>query len=368
MSGMIAHEWIARHGGSENVADQFAAMFPDADIFTLWKESNRLDGHRVSESRLARSALRKSKALALPFMAQAWRSVNVSSYDWVLASSHVFAHHVGGRAASTPRFVYVHTPLRMIWAPDQDSRGANIFVRSVSPLFRFLDRRATDHDTRYAANSNFIKDRISRAWGKTSSVIYPPVEVLSTSDIEQQLTADERVLLDELPRGYVLGASRFVPYKRLDLVMRAADESGMPAVIAGSGPHEKHLRGLAQKVNVPVVFVSAPSNALLSEIYRRAAVFVFPAIEDFGIMPVEAMALGTPVVVAPTGGARESVEIAGGGIVCESLSPQAIAAAIREAVLLNMASVPEIVEERFGTARFRQEILAWMDHAIDGRD
>lgn len=359
MAGLIAHEWIAPHGGSENVAESMARVFPDADVLTLWNDApGRFAGHRVRESWLARSPLRRSKAAALPFMSQAWTSADVDGYDFVLASSHVFAHHVGGRGGP-PKFAYVHTPARTIWAPEQDSRGANALVRALAPHFQRLDRRHVRDDVAYAANSRYIQRRIQDVWGQDAAVVYPPVDVAVIRS-GLPLTPDEAELLEALPEDFVLGASRFVPYKRLDLVISAGEAVGRPVVLAGSGPLEHELQVLADAASVPVRLLARPSNALLHELYRRAAAFVFPAVEDFGIMPVEAMAAGTPAVVFREGGASESVELVEGGVVTESLESRAVGDAVREAIQLDMSQVQVKVESSFGEEAFHAGLLRWM--------
>lgn len=360
MVGLIAHEWIAPHGGSENVAEAMARAFPDADVLALWNDApGRFAGHDVKETWLARSPLRRSKAAALPFMSTAWRGAKTDDYDFVLASSHVFAHHVGGRR-TTRKFAYIHTPARTIWAPEQDTRGANPLVRSLAPAFRRLDRRQVSPEITYAANSRYIQQRIADVWEQDSTVIYPPVDVRTIRAGGSGFDAADQQVLDGLPSEFVLGASRFVPYKRLDLVLRAGAAAGRPVVLAGSGPMRAELEDTARGLRVPVHFVHRPSDAVLHELYRRASVFVFPAVEDFGIMPVEAMAAGTPVVVYREGGASESVEMVGGGVVVDRLDEEHMARAIRDAVGFDMSTVPERVEEGFGEREFRSRLLDWM--------
>ncbi|WIB60762.1 glycosyltransferase [Curtobacterium sp. MCLR17_007] len=360
MPGLIAHEWIAPHGGSENVAEAMGRAFPDADVVALWNDApNRFAGHDVSETWLARSPLRRSKAAALPFMSPTWSRIDTSQYDFVLASSHVFAHHVGGNRGAR-KFAYVHTPARTIWAPEQDSRGANAFVRALAPAFRALDRRFVRPDVTYAANSRYIRDRIRSVWGVDAAVVYPPVDVAAARAARTPLDDRESAVLAALPDRFVLGASRFVPYKRLDLVIEAGAAAGIPVVIAGAGPLAEDLARRAAEARVPVSIVEAPSDALLRTLYRRASAFVFPAVEDFGIMPVEAMAAGTPAVVYREGGASESVELVEGGAVVDSLTPAELASGIVRALEVDMRAVPDAVEASFGEHTFAAQLTGWM--------
>lgn len=366
LAGLIVHEWIEVHGGSERVVDAMAEAFADADIFCLWNNDPGRWGRRtVRESRLAHSRLRGKKALSLPVMPLVWSRVDIAPYDWVLVSSHAFAHHVGqSDIVAPPRFVYVHTPARYLWAGDLDPRGQGPGARVGGPLLRALDRRRARkaRGTNYAANSEFIRERIRQSWGVEASVVYPPVDVRrlqSVADWSTRLTDEEQSLLAVLPENFLMGASRFVEYKRLDVVIRAGKVTHRPVVLAGSGPDEARLRELASSEGVDVTFVERPSDSLLYAMIQRAAVFVFPPIEDFGILPVEAMALGTPVVVNGQGGARESVEMVAGGAVLPDLSDESLASAVGVAASIDMQG-PAARAMCFSTESFTDRLRAWM--------
>ena len=365
MVGVLVHEWISQSGGSENVLQAMSEVYPDADIVCLWNDSTgRFPQERLRESWLAHSPLRRSKVAALPFMPVTWRRRKNLGYDWALISSHLFAHHV----PFTPqprdfcRFVYVHTPARYIWAPDLDGRGQGRAARTVAAALKPLDRRRAQQPATYAANSDFVRSRMARAWGVEAQVIYPPVDVTEIQRVENwttQLTEEESEVIAALPAGYLLGASRFVPYKRLDLVIRAGEAAGRPVVLAGRGPELPRLQAVAATATVPVRFVGRPSAALLRALYQQAAVFAFPAIEDFGIMPVEAMAAGAPVLAQQTGGTAESVVPGLTGALCTFRSP----GAMREGVEIALStSHSDRIEHarRFRAERFRQEIRDWV--------
>lgn len=318
----------------------------------------------MRESLLAKTPLRKSKAAALPFMPAVWRSVALESYDWTLVSSHLFAHHVGKakNRAHAKIFAYVHTPARYIWVPELDKRGESAATRLISPLFQKLDRKRASEGTIFAANSNFIKQRIQDTWKQDAVVIYPPVAVTrlqSHQDWSAVLSDSESTVLSALPEEYLLGASRFVEYKQLESVITAGESANLPVVLAGAGPAEDFLRKMAQEASVPVHFVISPSDALLYALIQQAQVFVFPPVEDFGILPVESMALGTPVVVNTVGGAVESVTALEGGAAVARFHGKETSEAIHAASLKDMNKAKSRAEI-FSEESFSRNLQNWM--------
>lgn len=366
MPGLIVHEWLARAGGSENVVEQFVRAFPDADLQVLWNDDPERFAHtQVYETWLARTPLRHHKALALPFLPATWRARRARrSYDWILTSSHLFAHHVRlvGADEGIPKYSYIHTPARYIWEPELDHRGRGRLVRLAGSAFKPVDRKRARESDKLAANSEFTRKRIQRSWDRDSEVIYPPVnteEIRAGGDWRNKLSTSEIAHLESLPENFLLGASRFVSYKQLDRVIDAGEANDLPVVLAGRGPGYEELKHRSASSAVPVHFSISPSNALLYALYQRALALVFPAIEDFGIMPVEAMAAGTPVVVQPVGGAVESVVAAEGGAIVHEPTAIGWRKAVAEAALIDRRALPERVD-RFSAGRFRSEIAAWV--------
>ncbi|MGO2091890.1 MAG: glycosyltransferase [Microbacterium gubbeenense] len=356
MSGIIVHEWIAPSGGSENVFEAIVHAFPDAERWCLWNESDRLQP--IHETVLARTPLKGRKALALPVMPAVWRHLPKRDADWVLTSTHLFAHHArfGGPARDAPKLVYAHTPARYIWVPELDVRGDSIPARLVSSALKPLDRKRAQEPVAIAANSQFIAQRIADAWEREAEVIYPTVDVARIS-AEPQLNARDEADLESLPDQFILGFSRFVPYKRLDAAIDAGRVSDLPVVLAGGGDDEGRLRAYAERVHPGKVHFSLnPSDALLSAILHRATALVFAPIEDFGIIPVEAMAAGTPVIVNATGGAVESVV---DGVTGSHVHDWSSDAELRAAVDRAVASDADACRERakmFGADVFDRKI------------
>nr|WP_279586689.1 glycosyltransferase [Arthrobacter sp. AG258] len=307
------------------------------------------------------------KVLSLPLMPFVWRRTHARRRKWDIAivSSHLFAHHVAV-AKGMPKFVYVHTPARYIWEPEFDERGDSLLARAASVLLKPLDRFRAQEAISVAANSEFVRQRVLKNWKRDACVIYPPVEVTEirgVADWSACLDDDEKSLLETLPVDFILGASRFIPYKRLDLAIRAGELTRTPVVIAGAGPEEQRLRDLARDACVSVDFVLSPSNNLLRALYQRAAVFVFPPVEDFGIMPVEAIATGTPVVSNLIGGASESVLEGITGAHFQPDDDESLLSAVNRALALDCTSIAKH-SERFSREKFEQRLHQWVSTTL----
>ena len=364
MAGVLVHEWIARTGGTENVMEVLARAYPSSDIVCLWNDSEgRFDPARVRETWLARTPLRRSKPLVLPFLPTTWRHRPNRDYDWVLMNSHLFAHHARFVGADIPRFAYVHSPARYIWTPEFDARGSSLPIRLLGAPFKPIDRRrAQESGASYAGNSKFVSQRIADTWDIDARVVYPPVDVAGIQthdDWAEQLDGADHAQLDALPEGFVLGASRFIPYKQLDTVIRTGGLLGLPVVLAGNGPELPRLQAIAASATVPVHIVISPSHALLRALYQRAALYVFPAIEDFGIMPVEAMAAGAAVLVPTVGGATETVADGVAGAHVDFSSDSEIIAGAARALATSVAG-RRARAVQFGEERFIDDIRAWV--------
>jgi len=368
MAGLLVHEWVAKSGGSEKVLDQMAAAYPDADLQVLWTEDPDRFELTLRETWIAKTPLRNHKAAALPFLPAVWRRLRTESRpDWLLVSSHLFAHHARvAQFPDVPKYVYSHTPARYIWEPELDHRGRGYHIRAASAFLKPLDRRRAQEASAIAANSTFTKQRIASAWHRDAAVIYPPVDTRRIADggnWSDRLTGAEQDYLDSLPADFVLGASRFVPYKRLDLVVDCAEANTIPAVIAGAGPDGERLAARAADAKVPVVIVDRPSDAMLYALYQRSVAYVFPAVEDFGIMPVEAMATGTPVVVPDVGGAAESARMLSGGVTFAENTPRAWRAALDDAARIDRAGLPDRTHV-LSNESFRENLRSWMSTQV----
>ena len=366
MSGVLVHEWLAPRGGSENVFESLTRIFPDAARYCLWNDSDgrfTVDG----ETWLARTPLRGHKAAALPLMPLAWRTLPDVDAEWILTSSHLFAHHArfGGAARHAPKLVYAHTPARYIWTPELDGRGNSLPARAVAAPLKRIDRRRAQEPVAIAANSVFVQQRIAEAWHRESTVIHPPVDVVGFLRAPELDERDQETL-DGLPDTFLLGFSRFIPYKRLDLAIEAGLAADVPVVLAGAGPDEERLRAFAEE-RAPgrVHFVRSPGQELYRALLQRCLALVFPAVEDFGIVPVEAMAAGRPVIANALGGTAETIVHGRTGALVEHWSRDELRSAVETA---SGASAEDCRTQGmlFSEEVFADRIRAWVDESVDG--
>lgn len=349
----IAHEWLDAPGGAENVLRQMMQVLPSADVWSLWclspaRETIPADVHTTW---LAHTPLAGRKMAALPLMPVAWRTLPTREYDLVITSSYALAHTVKFRGRQAPTMHYIHTPARYWWTPEVDNRAAGRAAALPRWAMRRWDSRRGAQHQHVAANSAATRQRIRDFWGVDARVINPPVdtEFFTPGAPQSPLPFDE----------YVLGVSRWVPYKRLDLVLGAAQAAGLPVVIAGSGPDEVRLRGIAESVKVPVHFELQPGRKRLRDLLRGAAALVFPVHEDFGIVPVEAMACGTPVVGPAVGGLLETVTDGVAGVLTEDVSTASLARGIGQALELQPDKTTAAAQH-FSNERFRSEFAEWI--------
>lgn len=355
----LCHEWLSARTGSEKTFEAMAAGFPDADLFALTHD-RRADlsfgGRQVTTTLLDRLALlRDRRAVQLPLMPAAWRLVTRRRYEVVVTSSHACAKGFWP-ARRALHLCYCYTPMRYLWLPSIDSRRqrcgpAAIVERSL----RAWDLASVEWVDDFAAISTAVQYRIRRFYGRDARVLPPPVD---TAYYTMGIGRKE---------GYALSVSRLVPYKRLDVAVRACHRLGIPLVVAGAGPAEGELRSLAAQLRADVVFRIRPSDSELRELYRAAEVLVFPGEEDFGIVSVEAQACGTPVVAFGRGGSVDIV-VPGTGVLVESQDPDAFAEGIEA---LRRAAIDPYAcrrsAERFSSAHFQSRFVGWVMAAAQTR-
>jgi glycosyltransferase involved in cell wall biosynthesis len=351
----LAHEWLTARAGSEKTFEAMAEAFPRAHLYALTREPGvpfDFGGRAVKTTVLDRwSATRERRGLTLPLMPLAWNLVSRSRrYDVVLTSSHACVRAFPP-ARDARHYCYCYTPMRYAWQPAIDGRTRYRHgLTAALGALRAWDRRTAGWVDSFAAISTAVRERINRSYDRDAVVIYPPVD----TEFFTVPTPGSR-------REGVLAVSRFIPYKRLDLSISAAAAVGLPITVAGSGPDESRLRAVALATRADACFELNPSDERLRALYRSSLALIFPSNEDFGIVPVEAQACGTPVVALDEGGARDTVADGVTGYRVARQETGLFAEAL-EAITEHEID-PDACREnagRFSRSRFIEEIRGWV--------
>lgn len=353
----LCHEWLRFRHGSEKTFEQVAGVFPKADLYALtWNRASGLEfgGRTVNTTFLDRiRPLRDRHALQLPLMPLAWRYATRETYDVVVSSSHACAKGFWpGRSAL--HLCYCYTPMRYVWMSDLDRRKMpDPATRLGGRVLRAWDLRSVGWVDEFAGISHEVVKRIERYYGRPARVIYPPVDTDFYTPGEPSDKKD-----------YALAVSRLVPYKRLDLAIRACAAVDSPLVIAGWGPQEAELRELAQTTGARVEFVTHPTDEQLRDLYRSARVSLFPAEEDFGIVAVESQACGTPVVALGRAGSLDTVIDGVSGVHIGEQTVDDMVDGMRRVLEGGMSPADcRRNAERFSSATFRREFGDWVGSA-----
>lgn len=303
----VIHDWLPLIAGAERVLEQIVQVFPQADIYTLFnfltpEEEKTFGNCKITASYLNKlPKVKKYYRKLLSFCPQAIESFDLSSYDIVISSSHFVAKGVI-TGPEQPHISYVHSPARYAWdltheylkQTNMDRGIKGYLARSMLSKFRIWDYRTANGVDHYVANSGFIKKRIWKVYRREADVIYPPVDI-------------HRFQFSEKKEDFYLAASRLVPYKRLDLIAQAfAKRPDLKLVLIGDGPEMPKIKAIAENAR-NIKLMGYQDNKVMVDHMQRARAFVFAAEEDFGIIPVEAQACGTPVLAYGAGGALETV-------------------------------------------------------------
>ena len=352
----IVHDWLVSMRGGERVLEVFIDLFPDAEIFTIVSDKNKLSpkitGVKINNSFVSRLPFsRKFYRHYLLFHPSAVESFDLRGFDVVISLSHCAAKGCLV-PQGIPHFCYMFTPMR--YAYDMFYQYFNfssfgmvrkMFFALIFNYLRTWDYVSAQRADKLATISEFVKKRITRYYTRDSKVIYPPV------DLERF-----NPLPDSEKRDYYLIVSALVPYKKIEIAIEAFNVSGKKLLIIGTGPEEKRLKKLVRGNNIS--FSGFLRDEEVNAHYRQARGFIFPGIEDFGLTMVESLASGTPVIAFKGGGAEEIISKGVNGIFFKNQTPEAL----REAVDLFEKSdfSPKRVREsaeRFSLKRFKSEIL-----------
>jgi glycosyltransferase involved in cell wall biosynthesis len=366
----IVHERFTEWAGSERVVEQLHTLWPDAPIYAAVVDRSVLtpslrdaDVRPTVLQHFYRGGARYAEFL--PLFPLGLRRINLEGFDLIITSHHAFANRVRP-PAGVPVLSYTHTPARWIWDPSTRARevgghGGRAALTAFAATQRRPDRIAAQRLHAIVANSSNVARRVQRWWGRTSTVVAPPVDV-------DWFTPDPSVTRED----FFLLAGRLVPYKRPEIAVTAALRAGVRLVIAGDGRQRPLIESLA---GPGIEILGAVDNDTLRDLYRRCRALVFPGEEDFGIVPVEAEGCGTPVIAAAVGGALETVIDGTTGVLYGSppdQQPDVLATVLRDfdGDAYDATAIRHHAE-RFSPARFRTDFREKVNRLLqtgDSRD
>lgn len=315
----IVHDYLNQMGGAEKVVEVFHDMFPAAPIFTSVyvpdNVSKKLQGADVRTSFMQKLPLvRKFSRQYLAIYPYAFEFFDFSDYDVVLSSSSAFAKGII-TGPDTCHICYCHTPMRFAWQYYSyiERERLNNFIRAILPYVvhrvRRWDEITVNRVDHYVSNSHEVERRIRKYYRRNSTVICPPAET-------------HRFRVTEQDDGYFVIMSRLLPYKKIDIAVQAANMLKVPLKIIGIGRDEERLKEMAGPT---VEFLGRLSDDDVVDCLQRSRALIFPGLEDFGIVPVEAMACGKPVIAYCRGGALDTVIDGVSGMFFREQTPQALA-------------------------------------------
>jgi len=352
----LAHHWLVRMRGGERVLEELCRIFPNAPIHTLVVRRDRLSG-LLRERRIIPSSLQwipgatRHYKKMLPLIAPAIALMRVPRKTELVISSDASLIKGIRLPRRAVHICYCHSPPRYIWDMSdiymQQTSGLGgfgkwTFRKVIKPLRRF-DRAAAQRVTQFIANSTFVQERIRRFYQRKAEVIYPPVNVKSFDAMR--------------PRNdFYLLVSELVPYKRVDLAVRAFDNVNRRLIVIGDGSERAALENMATP---NVQFLGYQPFAALKEHYETCRAFLYPQVEDFGITAVEAQAAGAPVIAFGEGGVLDNVRPNETGLFFDQQTPIALLKAVRDFEERLDEWDPKLCRqnaERFRPERFRQAL------------
>ena len=364
MTKALIHEWFTSYAGSEKCVESFTNIWDDFEVFSLIDFLSDEDRKIILKDKKANTSFIQNMPKAktkyrnyLPLFPLAIEQFDLSQYDVVLSSSHAVAKGVLTHSNQL-HISYVHTPIRYAWdlyhqylkesGLDKGFKGAlaKYFLHKI----RIWDISTVNRVDHYIANSNYIARRIKKVYGKDSTVIYPPVDV-------------EKFELYEEKEEYYFTMSRMVPYKKIDLIVETFSNTNKKLIVAGTGPDMQKIKSFAGE---NVEFVGFISDEEAINYMQRAKCFVFAAEEDFGIVPVEAQACGTPVICLGKGGTKETVVDGVTGVHFEEQNVKSLSKAIEKFETLKFN--PQEIREhslKFSKERFEKEIKEFVNEKYE---
>ncbi|MFM7319444.1 MAG: glycosyltransferase [bacterium] len=361
----LVHDWLTGLRGGEKCLERLCLLFPDATIHTLIHSPGKV-GPIIGGMKIRSSPLRHLPRVDryyrhfLPVMPWAIRQIDVGQVDLVISLSHCVAKAVRV-PAGVPHLCYCFTPMRYAWDGRQAYlekwREGSIKRRLIEALLDSLARWDLAHSagvTQFIAISRTIRDRIQNNYGRKSMIVYPPVDT-------DFYTPDPSVVRDD----YYLAASALVPYKKIDQAITACNRLGRRLKVIGSGPEMNRLKAMAGPT---VEILGFQPDEVLRDHLRQCRALIFPGDEDFGIVPIESLACGTPVIAFDRGGVAESVDSSVGEVY-----PEQSVESLSEAILrfeqkpfdISLSNQARARAEAFAREVFDESMLRLIEEATE---
>ena len=357
----IVHEWLVSNAGSEKVVRNILDIYPDADIFSLVDFLDDEMRKEVINGKFAKTSFIQYLPFAkklfrnyLPFLPKAIESFDLEKYDLIISSSHAVAKGIKKRDNQL-HISYCHTPIRYAWDLYDEyttslKQPKKFLVQQTLKYIRSWDIRTLNRVNYFIANSKFVQNRIKRTYKMDSTVIYPPINT-------------DKFTLEENKEDFYFTASRLVPYKKTKLIVEAFNQ--MPdkkLVVIGSGEEFDGIKAIARE---NIVLLGYQEDNILINHMKKAKAFVYAAIEDFGIVPIEAMSCGTPVIALNDGGTAETLIDGVTGVHFKNQLKEDIIAAVKrfETLSFDYKRISELTQS-YSIERFKKEFSSFINSKI----
>ncbi|GGH14585.1 glycosyltransferase [Pedobacter zeae] len=363
MKVAIIQEWLTTMGGSEKVVQAIADIYPQADIFTLVADNKLVMELGFEHKKITTSIIQKlpfglkKYKTYLPLFPFAIEQFDLSEYDLIISSNHAVSKGVLTTNEQL-HITYCHSPIRYAWDLHHQylkEEGLGFGIKGLLARYflhriRIWDFISSVRPDYYVSNSNFIANRINKVYQKNATTIYPPIEI---DDFVLETSKDD----------YYITSSRMVPYKKIDLIVEAFTK--MPdrkLVVVGDGPDYKKIKS---KAGSNITFVGYLSFKELIKKLQKARAFVFAAIEDFGMLPVEAQACGTPVIALGKGGSLETVKHGITGILYPEQTIESLIAGVKEFETYSFDPLTVRTHaETFGIKEFKKKFSTFVEEKL----
>lgn len=326
MKVALVHDYLNQFGGAERVLENLSELFPQAPIYTLFHDPEKMNGRFsdriIKTSILDKPFVRKRHRFFIPLFAKAAETINLKAdYDLIISDSYGFAK--GIKYEKGFHISYIHTPLRYAWEPELylGTLFPKLLIKLASPIIAYLkrwDKTTAQRPDLLLTNSHHIAEKIRNCYNRESTVIYPPV--------------DTDVFYPDPPvkkKSYYLAFGRIMHFKRFDIVVEAFNELNLPLKIVGSGPEEENIRRLIRSPKIEMI-TGFQEDDNLRRLISGAKALIFPQIEDFGLVAAESIACGTPVIAYKAGGALEIVKDGVNGLFFDEQSGRALTQAVKK--------------------------------------